>query len=67
MHKPHAGVLWNVGVNEIHLAFSFSPFGFDCIGMLMIKLSIVLNVFKAEKRALVLMRVVFDIQSGKLN
>ena len=38
------GLLWNPGVDGLHLALPFSPFGFIRMGSLGIKIGTVLNV-----------------------
>ena len=42
------GLLWDSGVNGLHLALPFNPFWIVRVGSLGIKIGIVLNVFQHE-------------------
>ena len=42
------GLLWNSGVNGLHLALPFSPFWLVWMGSLGIKIGIVLDVLQHE-------------------
>ena len=49
MDMPRMGFLRNARETGLHLVFSFSFFGFDCIRRLMIKLSFILDIIKDKQ------------------